>query len=479
VGQYLVLAAVNRAVAPRSKRSFYEDWYRGSVVSRRLGAKASELTSQRFWDHMDMVEPAHIEGIQRDVLGEIAERFTLGGDTILYDTTNFFTFLDTFNTRSKMAQRGNNKQKRRDLRQLSLALFEDRASGLPLYHQCYSGRHNDTTHFPEAQNGILTQWLGALEREPEQFTLVFDRGSPSKKNLQRLDAGAMHFVTGIPAGWASDLLEVERARYEKLQLPGTKHVRVYRERRELLGAERTALVVFSPTLFAKQPRTLGREQARVDQNLQGLADKIAAWREKGRRGRGHSQASVEGKLRRWTAREHLREFLDVEINVQDGKVVELEWTWDLARKRAVQRRYLGKQILVTNRHEWDSVEIVRAYRRLTRTEHLFRIAKSRPGVWWPLYHWTDSKIRVHALYCFLALVLLAILRLELHQGGVPVGVDRAVGKLKQIDEAVVVYSNGAADRTLTELDDLQREIVRATGLLELAEQWGTTVLDGR
>jgi len=103
-----------------------------------------------------------------------------------------------------------------------------------------------------------------------------------------------------------------------------------------------------------------------------------------------------------------------------------------------KRRHLDKQILVTSRHDWDSVSIVRAYRRLTRNEDLFRISKSRPGVWWPPFHWTDSKIRVHALYCFLALVLLAILRLQLHRAGCSVSVDRAVRRLKDIDETLVI-----------------------------------------
>jgi len=286
----------------------------------------------------------------------------------------------------------------------------------------------------------------------------------------------MHFVSGVPASWVRDLLDVERDRYEKLELPGTKHVKVYRERRVLLGAERTVLVVCSPTLLRKQRRTLAREQVRLDGRLQELADKIAAWRGGGRGDTGHGEAAVRDKLRRWTAREHLREFLDVELEVEEGKVVELRWRWDLASRRAVQRRHLGKQILVTSRHDWDSVQIVRTYRRLTRTEHLFRIAKSRPGVWWPLFHWTDSKIRVHALYCFLALVLLALLRLELHKAGVAAGVDRAARKLAGIEEALVVYHNGAADRTLTEPDDVQLEIAQATG--HLATKWGTTVPEG-
>lgn len=475
VGQYLVMAAINRAVNPKSKRALYDGWYKDSVLSRLWRAKATELASQRFWDHMDQVEPAHIEAIQHDLLARLAERFPLGEETLLYDTTNFFSFIDTFNERPTLAQRGANKQKRTDLRQLSLALFEDRETGLPLYHQCYAGHRHDAAQFPVAWAGLLAAWMGALERAPEQLTLVFDRGPTSPKNLRELDRHAVHSVAGVPASWLPDLLDIERAAYRKLTLPGTKHLKVYRTQRALWGKERTVLVVFSPALYRKQRATMNREQAKVDGRLQALAAKIDAWHTT-RRGRGHHEATVRRKLRRWTTREHLREVLDYTLEVEAGRVVALAWAWDRAKKRAIQRRHLGKTMIVTDRHAWDDVTIVRAYRRLARTEHLFRISKSRPGLWWPMFHWTDSKIRVHALYCFFALLLVAILRLKLGRVGLRISVDRALERLAGIDETLVVYTNGAADRVLSERDATQQQLADALGLFPLARQLGTTVL---
>jgi transposase len=150
--------------------------------------------------------------------------------------------------------------------------------------------------------------------------------------------------------------------------------------------------------------------------------------------------------------------------------------WDGERKRSVQRRYLGKKLIVTDRHDWDDASIVLAYRRLTRTESLFKISKSDPGLWWPMFHWTDSKMRVHALYCFFALLLLAILRLNLRQADVTMRVGRAVEQLAKIRESVVVYTNGATDRVLTEMDDVQEDLAQALRLKELAQELGTTVL---
>ncbi len=474
VGQYLVIAAINRCLVPRSKRALYEDWYQGSVLSRLWKARDTELSSQRFWDHMDQVEPEHIERIQHDVLTRLAERYPLGDDTILYDATNYFTFIDTFNERTELAQRGNNKQKRHNLRQLSLALFEDRETGLPLYHQVYPGNRHDAKAFPLAWEGFLTGWLGALDRRPEQLTLVFDRGNTSAKNLKALDKEAIHYVCGVPSRWLPDLLEVDRAAYRKLSLPGTKHVKAYRIRRKLWDGERTVLVVFSPNLYRKQRAAMNREQQKVEGKLQELSGLIDVWRE-GRLGRGYTERSVRRKVKGWTAREHLQEFLDVSLELEGEKVVALDWAWDVKKKREIQRRHLGKQILVTDQHAWDDVTIVMAYRRLTRTERLFAISKSKPGLWWPLNHWTDSKIRVHALYCFLALLLLAILQLELRQAGLKEDVEWALGRLVGMRESLVVYAEGA-DRVMEEMDQQQQRLAQVLGLFDLAKELGTTVL---
>jgi transposase len=478
VGQYLVIAALNRAVDPKSKRSLYEDWYKDSVLSRLWKAKAQELSSQRFWDHMDQVEAEHIEEIQRDVMMVLAERFGVGGETILYDSTNFFTFLDTFNERGELAQRGNNKQKRMDLRQLSLALFEDRETLLPLYHRCYAGNEPDARAFPLAWEAFLRQWPGETDRRAEQLTLVFDGGNTSKANLRHLDEHAVHYVGGVPVSWQPDLLEVELSEYGKLELGGTKHVKAYRTKRELWGKERTVVVVFSPTLYRAQRKSMNREEAKAKERLRELAAQIDAWRES-RRGKGHSEKSVRRKVRQWTSREHLRDYLDVQVEAEGDRVVRLAWTWDGERKRSVQRRYLGKKMIVTDHHDWDDASIVLTYRRLTRTESLFKMSKSDPGLWWPMFHWTDSKIRVHALYCFFALLLVAILRQKLREAGVVMGVGRAVERLAKVRESVVVYTNGATDRVLMELDDTQQELAQALNLTELAEQLGTTVLEPR
>jgi transposase len=86
-----------------------------------------------------------------------------------YDGTNFYTFIDTFNTRCHIARRGKNKQGRSNLRQVSYALFCGADGQLPLYYEIYDGNRNDAKRFPlmlERFHRFLRQLSGA---SPQAF----------------------------------------------------------------------------------------------------------------------------------------------------------------------------------------------------------------------------------------------------------------------------------------------------------------------
>ncbi|MEK7994624.1 MAG: transposase, partial [Planctomycetota bacterium] len=93
-GQYLLLAALNRCVAPCSKAALY-DWYRKGVLQRLIPASQQALTSQRFWDHMSYLDAKQIAAIEERITAELIRRFDIDLRTLVFDTTNFDTFIDT------------------------------------------------------------------------------------------------------------------------------------------------------------------------------------------------------------------------------------------------------------------------------------------------------------------------------------------------------------------------------------------------
>lgn len=142
VGHYLVLAALKRAIAPHSKRAF-ATWYATTVLSRLLAIPSEALTSQRCWDNLQRVTLEHLQQIQQALVTRLAQHYPLERQMLIYATTNSYTFLSTFNTRASLPQRGRNKQRRADLRQISVAVVLDEASDLPVYHRCSAGNLTD------------------------------------------------------------------------------------------------------------------------------------------------------------------------------------------------------------------------------------------------------------------------------------------------------------------------------------------------
>ena len=472
VGHYLTLAAINRAIWPKSKRAFAE-WYRGTVLSRLVPAPSAELDSRRFWDHMALVEADQVALIQKELLATISQRFPLGERFLVYDTTNYYTFIHTFNSRPRLPQRGKNKQRRADLRQVSLALVVDEQRGLPLYYRCYEGNTTDVIALGPSLAGMVGQFLP--QQAAVRLTLVLDKGNVSRDNFQALKQAHFSFIAAIPAGWVRRLYQVSLKEYQALALADGSRIKVYcRPQRKLGGTEGKLLVSFSPNFYRKQVRTLDLLQRKAEQKLLRLQ---ASVREAVQRNRPRTERAVRGEIAKLVRHDRLKDFFVPTFQLSPGAVVDLSWQWDRRKKREIKHRDFGKTVLFTDRQELEPQRIVEAYRSQARAEAMFRISKSRrPGLWWPAYHWTDGKLQVHALYCFLAMLMIRMVLLRLQERHLSIGVDLLLERLQGIEEALVVYANGAAQRVITERSPEQEELFISLDLETLAQQLGNTVL---
>ena len=170
IGTTLVLAALNRAVWPCSKRA-WATWAQRTSVHRLFDIAPDTLTSQYFWAQMDAVSGVALEALEADLTRQVVHDFQLQLDTLFYDTSNFFTYLASGNERSTLAQRGHSKQKRFDLRQFSLALLVTRDGQIPLSADVYEGNTVDATRFPTSLTAIR-QRVADLVGHLAELTLV-------------------------------------------------------------------------------------------------------------------------------------------------------------------------------------------------------------------------------------------------------------------------------------------------------------------
>jgi len=282
------------------------------------------------------------------------------------------------------------------------------------------------------------------------------------------------FLAAIPAAWVRSFAQVALRHCHPLTLPDGRRIKVYAQSETRLGDMSGKLLLsFSPTFYRKQVRTLDMLQKKAEQQLHALRDAIeqAAGRQRPRK-----EGAVRRAIRQLLRHDRLKDFCCATLTLDQGAVHDLHWQWDTRKKRHIKHHDFGKTVLFTDRQELSDQRMVVAYRNQAKVEEMFRISKSRrPGLWWPAHHWTDSKLSVHALYCFVALLLLRIVLLRLQDHHLAIGVEILTERLRGIQEALVVYANGAAQRVMTERSPQQEELFVALDLQTLAQQVGNTL----
>lgn len=463
VGTYMVLAAINRCLAPTSKAALAE-WYQGTVLRRLLPVPSHLLSSQRFWDHMSYLDADKIRAIEQDLTRTLIDRFQVDLSWLLYDTTNFYTFIDSFNDAPTLAQRGKSKDKRMDLRIVGLALLVTKDFHIPLFHEVYPGNTHDSTEFASVTETLVAR-ARLFSQRVNGITLVYDKGHNSQENQARLDASPYHIVGSLSPVQHPDLLRIPQSRFHPLHGEDLSGVLAWRTRTHVLGAERTILVTYNPDLFLTQGATILRELRKRTRKLRELRLHLA---HPPTRGKPITVESAHKHVQDILSGRPMKDLILVEVSEKKG-APRLSYRVDQTAWNRLQRTLLGKNILFTDQESWSDEEIVRAYRGQHHIEEAFKRMKNPHCVSWrPLHHWTDQKIRVHAFYCVLALLLSSLLRRTFAQKGIEASIVKILATLSKIKEVALIY-RGPRSRlqpviSLNRLTPLQEQLVETLDL---------------
>jgi transposase len=438
VGTYLLIAALNRCVAPGSKVSI-GPWFGRTILRRLLDVESRQLTSQRFWDNMDRVSSTAIEAIEGELAQRVVRTFDLDLRRLLFDATNFFTFLDTFNERCHLARRGKSKEGRTSLRVVGLALLVTADFQIPLFHRVYPGNQTDAPTFGGLIQNLVQRYR-QIAQGTEHVTLIFDKGNNSSANLEAVEQSPYHFIGSLVPTQHPDLLAIPASRFHSLAPDGLSGVRAYRTSRSVFGVERTVLVTYNENLFVAQSRTLLREIGKRQEKLHTLQQQLLR-RQRGtvRGGQPPTPASLQKQVDVLLAARHMKELFHVEIG-RKKDLPNLGYRFDRSAWQHLQRTLLGKTILFTDNADWGDAEIVRGYRSQYHVEGAFRQIKDPACITIrPQFHWTDQKIEVHVFSCVLALLLCSLLQRELHRQGLDHSLRKILELLQDIREVSVIY----------------------------------------
>jgi transposase len=466
-GHYLLLAALNRAAHPTSKAQL-ADWYHHTVLPRLLPATPEQLSSQAFWNHMERVTAADIQAIEQALSQRLIQQLNLSLRTLVYDGTNFFTFINT-RTPAQLPARGHNKQHRGDLRQVSLGMLVSTDFHVPLFHYVYTGNLTDATAF-QTVSAELAERYRQLAQGCQDITLVFDKGNNSKEAFATIDGSPFHFIGSLVPSQHADLLRIPLHQFPPLAGQRLASCVAYRTTKKVLGQERTIVITYNENLLEGQMQGLQASLTKARRKLDELQANLRR-RQTGRlkQGRAPTVESIGKQVEQILSGQFLKSLMHYEVS--RGKIPALSYRTDTAALARLMRTHLGKTILFTDNAGWSNEEIVLGYRAQHHIESAFRDMKNPHFLGWsPMFHWTDSKIRVHAFYCVLALTLTSLLQRTLHQHGWDLSLTRMMELLGGIQEVLLIYPRRPGEKhprtaaCLSERDADQEKLLEALDL---------------
>jgi transposase len=467
-GTYLALAALNRLVAPCSKAGF-ADWWKTTAADRFTKIPASVLDGRRFWDAMHAVTLEQVEEISRQIAVRIVQASGVDCSSVALDMTNFATFTGTGNEKAPVAQRGKAKQKRSDLRLVGLGLVVTRDGGIPLTWHAYPGDRPDVTQFPAMIDQLLDRYqavcAGAgVPASPADMTVVFDAGQNSEDNFGHLAGTGLHYIGSVPASDCPDLTALPASARSVVDEDRFGGLTAYDTRRQAYGAERRAILTWSPELHAAQAAGFtGTTLAKAGRKLDELAATLARGRT--RRSRDKVQAEIEAVTRKpW-----VRRVITWELAGERPRDLRLAWSVSQESLAALEDELFGKHVLITDHDDWPVPEVIAGYRSQSEAEFSFRQMKDTHVVSFsPMHHWTEHNIRVHVFTCVLALQIAHLMRRRARHAGLDLSVRELLSHLAGIGETVLLYpSTGGrpkARRMTTELTGHQQELHEIFGL---------------
>jgi transposase len=437
VGTTLLLAAMNRAVRPRSKRG-WAAWAEQTSLPRLFPKlKVEQLTSQYFWDQMATVEPKKLRAIEDDLTKVVVEHLGVDLDTLFYDTTNFFTYIASTNVRPKLPQRGHSKQKRSDLRLFSLALLVTREGQIPLCSEVYAGNRVDSKSFPDSLTRIRER-LATLSVSVRDLTLVYDKGNLSKANQKLVDEAPFGYVASLVPHQQPDLMAIPVREYGTLASQRLGPIPTLRLKQTIWGKERTVLLFVSEQLRAGQIRGL-------EQHLTKRLARLSEWKQALAKPRSgpRTREAARKQINELLCGQHLNKVLKIEYNPDKSGADRLEYWIDETARTHLETEVFGKRILITDRHDWSDEQVLLAYRGQSEVEAAFRQLKDDEHLAIrPQYHWTDQKIQVHAFICLLALILSRVIETQAHSLDHTQGLSGLLDLLGTIRLAMVLKPSG-------------------------------------
>lgn len=183
-GKEILSMVYAHCVEPKSINRM-ERWFEKTDLNFILDLH--RVTESQLLDALDSINKLGSEQIQKKIFNEVKNKYDIDISGVLYDVTNTYFY----GNKCPWGKRGNSKEKQTDKPLVQIGLGVTRKDGIPLFHKTFDGNIHDA----RTLQAVLPVFK---EYDIQEGIFVYDRGIPSKENLLDVKNLGWDTVCGLP-----------------------------------------------------------------------------------------------------------------------------------------------------------------------------------------------------------------------------------------------------------------------------------------
>jgi transposase len=366
------------------------DWYSKSYLPFYfdLPQKISEDTLYHILDYLTPTVRNNIS----DVLAKRLIDLGISPSAIFYDTTNFRTYIEKG---EELAKKGKSKEgpTARNLIGLALAISDE---DIPFLHETFAGNKSDKELFPIMVEKLKSK-LEGIGIDPKDLVLVFDRGNNSEDNIN-MAQDVSGIIAGLNRNQFGDLMNVPLSEFKDSYTSYKGHsIRGFRTTHKAFGNEYDCVVIYNPATEKKKLAEYEEDKKKIAKTLKELEKKAAR---KTGRGRKMTPVSAVRNAERVIHKDYRTVF---KPDIIDGKFC---WSIDDNAEEKLKKS-LGRQVVITDKEDWDTVKIMKTYNQKNLIEADFKLVKDDFVIpLFPSFHRKDNRIEANIFLCMTGVLFL-------------------------------------------------------------------------
>ncbi len=363
-GNEILSMVYAHCVEPKSINQM-EHWFEKTDLNLILDLQ--RLTESHLLDAIDSINKLGSEQIQKEIFNEVRKKYDLDTSGVLYDVTNTYFH----GNKCPLGKRGRSKEKRNDKPLVQIGLGVTRKDGIPLFHKTFDGNIHDA----RTLQAVLPMFE---EYNIKEGFFVYDRGIPSKDNLTDVKKMNWETICGLPI--RDDLKPIVRKIIIQKNLVTIKN-------RILLS--KTAMYATSMT-----------------HEIGGIRGKLIVC--------FNNKMKVAIQESRYDEIQNAQKRIEKKKNIKTGLNKYFDKDWNPLQKEIGKAEEFDGYSCIFSTKNIPNDEIVRIYFEKDLVEKAFQNLKGVIALR-PIRHWLYDRVEGHIFICYLAYLLLSLLKYKLRK----------------------------------------------------------------